>query len=341
MSPLDEETIEASLTRINAGLQSAGSPEVFEQYAQGVYLSKPFGRSEQALEVTRALGGEQGYARVEQDKGPNQNDQYWVRLLKPNEITNDMIPNATGVMDQMRRLDYETQQEPEPAEPRSRDVSGTMPSEDVVRTVSLERREEPEPAEPRSRDVSAAMPSEDVVSTVSFKEVELKEKSANLPGYAYAGGQQLNTIFEVGDGGDAKTVAIKSIRNQRDAMLELHSDGQVAIHVDAADAMGGTHDYTRYLTTRNDQDLSQAGGPLVVEFTKEELAEVASISTVDARQFGKRTIITYNDSRSLNVMAGDVQVALKTGNGEITKPVSASEEALSTLARPYARTLSQ
>ncbi len=45
MSPLDEETIEASLTRINAGLQSAGSPEVFEQYAQSVYLNKPFGAS--------------------------------------------------------------------------------------------------------------------------------------------------------------------------------------------------------------------------------------------------------------------------------------------------------
>ena len=44
MSPLNEETIEASLTRINAGLQSAGSPEVFEQFAQGVYLNKPFGR---------------------------------------------------------------------------------------------------------------------------------------------------------------------------------------------------------------------------------------------------------------------------------------------------------
>ena len=71
MSPLDEETIEASLTRINAGFQSAGSPKVFEQYAQGVYLNKPFRRSEQALEVARALGGEQGYARVEQDKGPN------------------------------------------------------------------------------------------------------------------------------------------------------------------------------------------------------------------------------------------------------------------------------
>jgi len=57
MSPLDEETIEASLTRINAGFQSAGSPEVFEQYAQGVYLNKPFRRSEQALEVARAGRG--------------------------------------------------------------------------------------------------------------------------------------------------------------------------------------------------------------------------------------------------------------------------------------------
>ena len=137
MSPLDEETIEASLTRINAGLQSAGSPEVFEQFAQGVYLNKPFGRSEQALEVTRALGVEQGYTRVEQDEGPDQNDQYWVRLLKPNEITNDMIPNAAGVMDQMRRLDYETQQEPEPAEPQSRDVSAATPSEEVVSTDSF------------------------------------------------------------------------------------------------------------------------------------------------------------------------------------------------------------
>ena len=74
---------------------------------------------------------------------------------------------------------------------------------------------------------------------------------------------------------------------------------------------------------------------------KEELAQVASISTMDAGQFGKRTIITYNDSRSLNAMAGDVQVALKTGNGEITKPVSASEEALSTLAQTSARTILQ
>ena len=141
MSPLDEETIEASLTRINAGLQSAGSPEVCEQYAQGVYLNKPFGRSEQALEVVRALGAEQGHARVEQDKGPDQNDQYWVRLLKPNEITNDMIPNAAGVMDQMRRLEYETQQEPQPAEPPSRDVSAAMPSEEVVSTVSFKEVE--------------------------------------------------------------------------------------------------------------------------------------------------------------------------------------------------------
>ncbi len=157
-----------------------------------------------------------------------------------------------------------------------------------------------------------------------------------MPGYAYAGGQQLNTIFEVGDGGDAKTVTIKGIRSQRDAMLELHSNGQVAIHVDGADAMGGIRDYTRYLTTRNDQDPSQAGGPLVVEFTKEEFAKVASISTVSAGQFGKRTIITYNDSRSLNVMAGDVQIALKTGKGEITKPVSASEEVLFALRANHA-----
>ena len=89
-------------------------------------------------------------------------------------------------------------------------------------------------------------------------------------------------------------------------MLELHSDGHVAIHVNAADALGGIRDSTRYLTTRDDRDLSQAGGPLVVEFTKEELANVASISTVDAGQFGRRTVITYNDNRSLNVMAGDV-----------------------------------
>src|SRR5208337_1230786 len=115
---------------------------------------------------------------------------------------------------------------------------------------------------PQFRHVSAVTPMEEVVSTTFFQEVELKEKSALLPGYEYAGGQQLNTIFEVGDGGHVKTVAIKGVRGQRDAMLELHSDGQVAIHVDAADAMGGTHDYTRYLTTRNDQDLSQAGGPL-------------------------------------------------------------------------------
>jgi len=310
MSPLNEETIEASLTRINAGLQSTGSQEAFEQYEQGVYLNKPFRRDEHAYEVARALGSEQGHARVERDQDPNQNDQYWVRLLKPNEITNDVVSNATGVMDQMRKLEYETQQEPEPAEP-------------------------PSP------NVSAATPTEEVVSTTSFKEIELTEKSVHLPGYEYAGGQQLNTIFEVGDGGHAKTVAIKGIRGQRDAMLELHSEGLVAIHVDAADAMGGINDYTRYMTTRNDQDLFQPGGQLVVEFTKEELAQVVSISTMDAGQFGKRTITTYNDGRSLNVMAGDVQVALKTGNGEITKPVSASEEALSTLARTYARTILQ
>src|SRR5271165_3354555 len=302
MGSVDEEMIKASLARINAGLQSVGSPKVFEQYQHGVYLNQPFGRSEHAHQVAYALGEGQGYARVEQDKGPDQNDQFWVRLLKPNEITDDMLPIATGVMDQMRRLEHDVHQKPEPAEPQSED--------------------RPTPT-----------PTGEVVSTASLKVVELREKSAQLPGYEYAGGQQLNTIFEVGDGGDAKTVAIKGIRGQRDAMLELHSDGQVAIHVDAADAMGGMNDYTRYLTTRNDQDLFQPGGPLVVEFTKEELAEVASITTMDAGPFGKRTVITYNNHRSLNVMAGDVQIALKTGTGEITQPVSASVEALSTLAQ--------
>jgi hypothetical protein len=300
MSPLDEETIKASLARINAELQSVGSPEVFEQYQHGVYLNQPFGRSEHAHQVAYALGEGQEYARVERDKGPDQNDQFWVRLLKPNEITDDMLSIATGVMDQMRRLEHDVHQKPEPAEPQSEDTPTPTPKGEVV-------------------------------STASLKVVELREKSAQLPGYAYAGGQQLNTIFEVGDGGGAKAVAIKGIRSQRDAMLELHSDGHVAIHVDAADALGGIRDYTRYLTTRDDRNLSQAGGPLVVEFTKEELASVASISTVDAGQFGRRTVITYNDNRSLNVMAGDVQIALKTGDDEITIPVSASEASLSTL----------
>ena len=95
--------------------------------------------------------------------------------------------------------------------------------------------------------------------------------------------------------------------------------------------MGGIRDSARYLTTRDDRDLSQAGGPLVVEFTKEELANVASINTVDAGQFGRRTVITYSENRSLNVMAGDVRIALKTGDDEITIPVSASGETLSTL----------
>ena len=337
MSSPDKETIEASLTRINDGLQSRGSQEVFAQYEsqseQAVYLKKPFRGSEHAHEVAGALGGEQGYSKVEHDQGPNQQDQYWVRLLKPDEVTEDMIRNATSVLSRMRSLEYETQQEPESAEPRSPDVSVAMPTEEAVTTAPPEMQLGPEPAEPQFRHVSAVTPMEEVVSTTFFQEVELKEKSALLPGYEYAGGQQLNTIFEVGDGGHAKTVAIKGIRGQRDAMLELHSDGQVAIHVDAADAMGGMNDYTRYLTTRNDQDLFQPGGPLVVEFTKEELAEVASITTMDAGPFGKRTVITYNDNRSLNVMAGDVQLALKTGTGEITQPISASVEALSTLAQ--------
>ena len=44
MGSVDEETIKASLARINAGLQSVGSPKVFEQYQHGVYLNQPFGR---------------------------------------------------------------------------------------------------------------------------------------------------------------------------------------------------------------------------------------------------------------------------------------------------------
>src|SRR5512135_3320667 len=204
MGSVDEEMIKASLTRINAGLQSAGSPKVFEQYQHGVYLNQPFGRSEHAHQVAYALGEAQGYARVEQDKGPDQNDQFWVRLLKPNEIPDDMLPIATGVIDQMRRLEHDVHQKPGPAEPQS----------EVTPTPT---------------------PTGEVVSTASLKVVELREKSAQLPGYAYA-------------------------------------DGHVAIHVDAADALGGMRDSTRYLTTRDDRDLSQAGGPLVVEFTKEELA---------------------------------------------------------------------
>ena len=300
MSPLSEETFEASLARLNAGLQSKGSSEVFEQYQQGVYLNKPFGRSEHAHEVARALGEGQGHARVERDKDPDQNDQFWVRLLTPHEITDAMVSDATGVMDQVRRLEHDMHQEPRPTEPRP-------------------------------GDVPAPTPTERVISTAAFKTVVLEEKSAQMPGYEYAGGQQLNTIFEVGDGGGARAVAVKGIRDQRDAMLELHSEGPVAIHVDAVDALGGIRDNTRYLATRNDQDLSQAGGPLVVEFTRDELAEVASISTADAGPFGKRTIITCKDNRSLNVLAEDVQIALKTGDGAITEPVSASEEALSTL----------
>ncbi len=331
MNPLDEETIEASLARLNAGLKRKGSPEVFEQYKQGVYLNQPFRRSEHAYQVTQALGEGQGYVRVERDQGPDQQDQFWVRLLKPDVITDDMLPNAAGVMEQMRRLEHDVREEPKPAEPQSEGLSAPTPTGEAVSTAAFKTVSFKEVATPPGET-----PTGEAISTAAFKEVELEEKSAYVPGYAYAGGQQLNTIFEVGDGGDAKTVAIKGIRSQRDAMLELHSDGQIAIHVDAADAMGGIHDYTRYLTTRNDQNLSQPGGPLVVEFTKEELANVASISTVDAGQFGRRTVITYNDNRSLNVMAEDVQIALKTGDSEITIPVSASGDTLSTLRARHA-----
>ena len=54
MGSVDEETIKASLARINAGLQSGGSPKVFEQYQHGVYLNQPFGRTEHAHQVAYA-----------------------------------------------------------------------------------------------------------------------------------------------------------------------------------------------------------------------------------------------------------------------------------------------
>src|SRR5512143_1578992 len=135
MSPPDEDTIEASLARINAGLKSRGSPEVFAQYKQGVYLNQPFRRTEHAHQITHALGEGQGYTRVERDQGPDQQDRFWVRLLKPNVITDDMLPNATGVMEQMRRLEHDMHQEPEPAEPRFRHVSAVTPTEEVVSTA--------------------------------------------------------------------------------------------------------------------------------------------------------------------------------------------------------------
>ena len=48
MSPLNEETIEASLTRINTGLQSRGSQEVFEQ-AHPAFRGVTTGNSPQLL----------------------------------------------------------------------------------------------------------------------------------------------------------------------------------------------------------------------------------------------------------------------------------------------------
>ena len=57
MSPLDKETIEASLARINAGLKNIGSPEFFKQYQHGVYLNQPFGRTEHAHKAALAGRG--------------------------------------------------------------------------------------------------------------------------------------------------------------------------------------------------------------------------------------------------------------------------------------------
>src|SRR5512135_3353095 len=163
MSPLDEETIEASLARINAGLKSKGSPEVFKQYQQGVYLNQPFGRTEHAHQVAHALGEGQGYARVERDKGPDQQDQFWVRLLKPNEITDDMLPNATGVMEQMRRLEHDVREEPKPAEPQSEGIPAPTPTGEAIRTASFKTASFKE----------VATPPGEAISTAAFKEVKL------------------------------------------------------------------------------------------------------------------------------------------------------------------------
>jgi hypothetical protein len=67
MSPLDEETIEASLARINAGLKSKGSSEVFEQYKR-VKLSapsvQPMPKSVDCERVIDLVGVGQGFKRA-------------------------------------------------------------------------------------------------------------------------------------------------------------------------------------------------------------------------------------------------------------------------------------
>ena len=140
------------MTRINAGFQSAGGPEIFEQFAQGVYLNKPFGRSEHALEVCACAGRRTGVCSgSSRTRGPTKTINIGSGSSKPNEITNDMIPNAAGVMDQMRRLEYETQQQPEPAEPRSRDMSAATPSEEVVSAASFKEVEHERKSSPVRR----------------------------------------------------------------------------------------------------------------------------------------------------------------------------------------------
>ena len=49
MGSVDEETIKASLARINAALQSVGSPKVFEQYQHGYWWRIRLGRREPGI----------------------------------------------------------------------------------------------------------------------------------------------------------------------------------------------------------------------------------------------------------------------------------------------------
>ena len=48
-----------------------------------------------------------------------------------------MLPIATGVMDQMRRLEHDVHQKPESAEPQSEVTPTPTPTGEVVSTASL------------------------------------------------------------------------------------------------------------------------------------------------------------------------------------------------------------
>ena len=78
-----------------------------------------------------------GALRVERDKDPDQNDQFWVRVLTPHEITDAMVSDATGVMDQVRRLEHDMHQEARPTEPRPGDVPAPTPTERVISTAAF------------------------------------------------------------------------------------------------------------------------------------------------------------------------------------------------------------